>query len=88
MAFTHNNGNQNFALVEVQLKVICCCAGAGSRLQQIVEWLGGDAFEGALVFDECHKAKNCIAKQAAGGRTQGESKTSRVNTPGIQPQTS
>ena len=54
--------------------------GAGSRLQQIVEWLGGETFDGALVFDECHKAKNCIAKQASGSsRKQSESKTSRVS---------
>lgn len=36
-----------------------------SRLQQIVEWLcGGDdpkTFDGCLLFDECHKAKNFIA---------------------------
>jgi len=53
--------------------------GEGSRLQQIVEWLGGESFEGALVFDECHRAKNCIAKQAAMGRNQNESKTSKVS---------
>ena len=54
------------------------CTGSGSRLQQIADWLGGESFEGALVFDECHRAKNCIAKQAAMGRRQNESKTSRV----------
>ena len=52
--------------------------GEGSRLQQMVDWLGGEGFAGALVFDECHRAKNCIAKQAAMGRKQNESKTSRV----------
>ncbi|KAL0036320.1 hypothetical protein WJX77_002328 [Trebouxia sp. C0004] len=52
--------------------------GDGSRLQQIVDWLGGEGFHGALVFDECHRAKNCIAKQAAMGRKQNESKTSRA----------
>lgn len=44
----------------------------------MVDWLGGEGFDGALVFDECHRAKNCIAKQAAMGRKQNESKTSRV----------
>ena len=29
-----------------------------SRLQQLVDWCGGADFEGCLVFDECHKAKN------------------------------
>lgn len=29
-----------------------------SRLQQLVSWCGGEAFDGCLVFDECHKAKN------------------------------
>jgi hypothetical protein len=29
-----------------------------SRLQQLVNWCGGDDYDGVLVFDECHKAKN------------------------------
>ena len=29
-----------------------------SRLEQMVRWCGGDTFEGCIVFDECHKAKN------------------------------
>ncbi len=29
-------------------------AGPGSRLEQIVDWCGGEAFDGALVLDECH----------------------------------
>eukprot|EP00798_Chlamydomonas_sp_ICE-L_P028196 gene28196-31292_t len=32
--------------------------GKQTRLQQVVEWLGGPSFDGCLVFDECHKAKN------------------------------
>ena len=28
------------------------------RIEQLVEWAGGSKFEGCLVFDECHKAKN------------------------------
>jgi hypothetical protein len=32
--------------------------GSGSRLQQIVDWCGADTFEGALILDECHRAKN------------------------------
>ncbi|GMH33357.1 hypothetical protein BSKO_01191 [Bryopsis sp. KO-2023] len=29
-----------------------------SRLDQIVDWVGGEEFDGCLIFDECHKAKN------------------------------
>ncbi|MEW5313763.1 MAG: hypothetical protein WDW38_005303 [Sanguina aurantia] len=29
-----------------------------TRMQQVVDWLGGPSFDGCLVFDECHKAKN------------------------------
>jgi hypothetical protein len=40
--------------------------GAGkdklSRLDQLVGWCGGEKFEGCLVFDECHKAKNFDTK--------------------------
>ncbi|KAK3286832.1 hypothetical protein CYMTET_5621 [Cymbomonas tetramitiformis] len=31
-----------------------------SRLQQVVDWCGGASFEGCVVFDECHKAKNFV----------------------------
>ena len=31
-----------------------------SRLQQLIEWCGGPGFEGCLIFDECHKAKNFV----------------------------
>lgn len=31
-----------------------------SRLQQLVDWCGGQLFSGCLIFDECHKAKNFI----------------------------
>ena len=33
---------------------------AKTRLDQIVEWLGGAEFDGTLIFDECHKSKNLI----------------------------
>ncbi|XP_008791000.1 protein FORGETTER 1 isoform X1 [Phoenix dactylifera] len=36
-----------------------------SRLQQLVQWCGSE-FDGLLVFDECHKAKNLIPE--AGGQ--------------------
>jgi len=31
-----------------------------SRLKQLLQWLGGDSFDGLIVFDECHKAKNLV----------------------------
>uniref|UniRef100_A0A1D2AC25 UBA domain-containing protein n=2 Tax=Auxenochlorella protothecoides TaxID=3075 RepID=A0A1D2AC25_AUXPR len=36
-----------------------------TRLQQVVQWLGGPSFNGALVFDECHKAKNFVPGKEA-----------------------
>ena len=30
-----------------------------TRLDQLVEWCGPD-FDGLVVFDECHKAKNLV----------------------------
>ena len=36
-----------------------------SRLQQLVNWCGPD-FQGAIVFDECHKAKNLGVLSAKG----------------------
>ncbi|KAL4431062.1 hypothetical protein ABPG75_006318 [Micractinium tetrahymenae] len=31
-----------------------------TRLQQLVDWVGGAAFEGVICLDECHKAKNFV----------------------------
>ncbi|XP_064639306.1 uncharacterized protein LOC135494911 [Lineus longissimus] len=31
-----------------------------SRLQQLIDWCGGRDFDGCLIFDECHKAKNFV----------------------------
>ncbi|KAK9833324.1 hypothetical protein WJX81_006479 [Elliptochloris bilobata] len=37
-----------------------------SRLQQVIDWVGGPAWDGCLIFDECHKAKNFTpGKEAA-----------------------
>ena len=30
-----------------------------TRLQQLVDW-AGSAFDGLIIFDECHKAKNLV----------------------------
>lgn len=37
----------------------------GSRLHQIVEWLGGQGGECMIVLDECHKAKNLMNSKGA-----------------------
>ena len=31
-----------------------------TRLKQLLQWLGGESFDGVIVFDECHKAKNLV----------------------------
>ena len=40
----------------------------GKRIDQIVEWCGGDCFEGPLILDECHKAKNMGSGLVSRGR--------------------
>ena len=35
-------------------------SGRQSRLQQLIDWCGGEKFDGCLIFDECHKAKHFI----------------------------
>lgn len=37
----------------------------GSRLHQIVEWLGGQGGDCMIVLDECHKAKNLMNSSGA-----------------------
>jgi P-loop containing NTP hydrolase pore-1 len=42
------------------LYAVCTGSGANkrTRLQQIIDWCGGESFDGCLLFDEAHKAKN------------------------------
>ena len=35
-----------------------------SRLQQLIDWCGGEQFNGCLIFDECHKAKHFVPVSA------------------------
>lgn len=44
-----------------------------------MDWFGPE-YDGAIVFDECHRAKNCVPKEAERGRISTESKTSRVHS--------
>jgi hypothetical protein len=41
------------------------------RIDQLVEWCGGASFEGCLIFDECHKAKNYQAAKGEGQESKG-----------------
>ncbi|PKU73497.1 hypothetical protein MA16_Dca008061 [Dendrobium catenatum] len=43
-----------------------------SRLQQLLQWCGSD-FDGLIVFDECHKAKNLIPEAGGQATRTGES---------------
>ncbi|CAN0515488.1 unnamed protein product, partial [Ectocarpus sp. 8 AP-2014] len=36
-----------------------------SRLKQLLKWCGGKDFDGCILLDECHRAKNLYA--AGGG---------------------
>ena len=31
-----------------------------SRMDQLIKWCGKEAFEGCILFDECHRAKNLV----------------------------
>lgn len=46
------------------LKIFCSFSALTgtrqSRLQQLINWCGGKDFDGCLIFDECHKAKNFV----------------------------
>ncbi|CAH3184446.1 unnamed protein product [Porites lobata] len=35
-------------------------ANRQSRLQQLIDWCGGEQFNGCLIFDECHKVKHFV----------------------------
>jgi hypothetical protein len=40
-------------------------SGRTSRLNQLIQWLGGNSFEGCICFDEVHRAKNLLATPAS-----------------------
>ena len=40
----------------------------GSRLEQILEWFGGESADGCVLLDECHKAKNFDAGAETGSK--------------------
>ena len=42
-----------------------------SRLHQLVSWCGGPAFDGCLLFAECHKAKSWTGKQETSSKVAG-----------------
>ncbi|GBG72349.1 hypothetical protein CBR_g11926 [Chara braunii] len=42
-----------------------------TRLRQLVNWCGPD-FDGLIVFDECHKAKNLVPETGSSGTKTGE----------------
>ncbi|OMO68935.1 Protein strawberry notch-like protein [Corchorus capsularis] len=42
-----------------------------SRLQQLVQWCGSD-FDGLVIFDECHKAKNLVPEAGSQPTRTGE----------------
>jgi len=48
------------------------------RLQQVVDWCGGPSFDGCIVFDECHKAKNFVP-----GKEAQSTKVSTVTLPPV-----
>ena len=56
-----------------------------SRLEQIVNWLGGDKAEGCILFDESHKAKHLFPESAdddngggGGKRTKPKGKSTKM----------
>ena len=34
-----------------------------SRMNQLINWVGGDSFDGLIIFDESHKAKNLVPEK-------------------------
>ena len=44
--------------------LISGCDNGSTRIDQLTQWCG-DGFEGLIVFDECHKAKNLVPESGA-----------------------
>ena len=49
-----------------------------ARVQQVIDWCGGPSFDGCIVFDECHKAKNFVP-----GKEAQSTKVSPVTLPAV-----
>jgi hypothetical protein len=43
-----------------------------SRIEQIVKWCGGAKFDGCIMFDECHRAKNFVMTGKARSTRSGQ----------------
>ena len=44
--------------------LISGCDNGQTRLDQLMDWCGSE-FDGLIVFDECHKAKNLVPESGA-----------------------
>lgn len=45
-------------------------SGRKTRLKQLLAWMGNEGFDGCLIFDECHKAKNLQLDDSKTGGTK------------------
>lgn len=44
--------------------LISGCDNGSTRMDQLLQWCG-EGFEGLVVFDECHKAKNLVPESGS-----------------------
>mgnify|MGYP003386169523 CR=1 FL=1 len=64
---THKNGVM-FATYSALVR----SSSGGSRLDQLIKWCGGKSFDGCILFDECHKAKNLVLGKGPSGTLTGQ----------------
>ncbi|CAM0902689.1 unnamed protein product [Alopecurus aequalis] len=65
-------GIKNGVIFVTYSSLIAASERGRSRLQQLVQWCGHE-FDGLLVFDECHKAKNLIPEAGSQPTRTGKS---------------
>jgi len=55
-----------------------CTSNGSNRLEQLIEWCGGQEFDGLLMFDECHKAKNVSLDEHGNATKVGSSECTKT----------
>jgi hypothetical protein len=60
LPYTPIQRHHSEGLIFTTYRTLIGTSGRRSRLQQLLDWCGGIGFDGLVLLDECHKAKNIL----------------------------
>jgi hypothetical protein len=65
-------------LIFTTYRTLIGSSGRRSRLKQLIDWCGGDEFDGLIMLDECHKAKNILLDSQGNAQNVGSAKCTQT----------